>query len=63
MTAGKAAGAADAMRDFLDATGSYGRLLEKSSRLATILQISNADGAEWFTGHGPARLISGRGLP
>jgi len=42
MTPGKVVGETDVMRDFVDATGSYGRLLEKSSRLAMILQVSNA---------------------
>jgi len=42
MTEEKAVGATDAMQNFFGAAGSYGRLLEKSSRLATILQVSNA---------------------
>ncbi len=46
MTPEKAVGAADGMRDFFDATGSYWRLLEKSSRPATILQVSGAEDTE-----------------
>jgi len=44
MTPGKVAGATDVMRNFFDAIGSYERLLEKSSRLAAILQVSSTEG-------------------
>ncbi|MFI4980962.1 MAG: hypothetical protein ACHQIO_11475, partial [Nevskiales bacterium] len=41
MTAGKAVGATDVTPNFFNATGSYGRFPEKSSRLAANFQVSS----------------------